>query len=197
MHFDSSKCDRAAVSGNDPDRSAEKAEGGSNDGNPFKRQLIDHAVGRADVLKTNRAQYDSSLRAIRQGQRSLESTSSAEISSTLLPKTPPTSPGFNYDATHGEDSRLIAYVGNWQTCPTDAQVDAYSHIVIAFAVSYTWSWSKNNCDATCSIAAPPTCNNQVRTDLIDQWRAKGKKVILSFGGAGMGGSWSGDQNNCW
>merc|ERR1712157_431749 len=72
-----------------------------------------------------------------------------------------------------------------------------SHIVIAFAVSYTWSWSKNNCDATCSIAAPPTCNNQVRTDLIDQWGAKGKKVILSFGGAGMGGSWSGDQNNCW
>jgi len=25
----------------------------------------------------------------------------------------------------------------------------------------------------------------------------GKKVIMSFGGAGMGGSWSGDQNNCW
>jgi chitinase len=25
----------------------------------------------------------------------------------------------------------------------------------------------------------------------------GKKVILSFGGAGMGGSWSGDNNNCW
>jgi hypothetical protein len=25
----------------------------------------------------------------------------------------------------------------------------------------------------------------------------GKKVIISFGGAGMGGSWSGDNNNCW
>jgi chitinase len=25
----------------------------------------------------------------------------------------------------------------------------------------------------------------------------GKKVIFSFGGAGMGGSWSGDSNNCW
>jgi len=69
--------------------------------------------------------------------------------------------------------------------------------VVAFAVSYTYSPSKNNCDQTCSIAAPPTCNNQVRTDLIDKWRADGKKVLLSFGGAGMGGSWSGDQNNCW
>ena len=33
-----------------------------------------------------------------------------------------------YTADHGEDSRLIAYVGNWQDCPTDAQVDAYSHM---------------------------------------------------------------------
>ena len=27
--------------------------------------------------------------------------------------TPPTTPGSDYDAEHGEDSRLIAYVGNW------------------------------------------------------------------------------------
>jgi len=112
-------------------------------------------------------------------------------------QTPPTTSGFNYDAKHGEDSRLIAYVGNWQPCPTDAQVDAYSHIVIAFAVSYTWSWSKNNCDEQCEVDSPPTCENQVRNDLIDRWRAAGKKVIMSFGGAGMGGSWSGDPNNCW
>lgn len=49
------------------------------------------------------------------------------------PPTPTTSQPTNealppYDAEHGEDSRLIAYVGNWQTCPTDEQVDAYSHI---------------------------------------------------------------------
>ena len=92
---------------------------------------------------------------------------------------------------------MIAYVGNWQTCPSDAQVDSYSHIVIAFAVSYTWSPGKNVCDTTCNVSAPPTCGNTVRQDLIDKWRAAGKKVILSFGGAGMGGSWSGDQNNCW
>ena len=108
---------------------------------------------------------------------------------------PPPSPDFNYDANHGEDSRMIAYVGNWQTCPSDAQVDAYSHLVIAFAVSYTWSPGKNVCDTQCNVSTPPTCENTVRQDLIDKWRAAGKKVILSFGGAGMGGSWSGDQNN--
>jgi len=96
-----------------------------------------------------------------------------------------------------EDSRLIAYLGNWQACPTDDMLDAYTHIVIAFAVSYTWSWAKNNCDTSCSVSAPPTCGNQVRQDLIDKWRGQGKKVVLSFGGAGMGGSWPGDNNNCW
>ncbi|KAK1734442.1 lytic polysaccharide monooxygenase [Skeletonema marinoi] len=111
---------------------------------------------------------------------------------------PPPSPGFNYDADHGEDSRLIAYVGNWQACPTDEQIDAYSHIVIAFAVSYTWSAAKNNCDAQCQVPSSlPLCGNQARPDLIEKWRGMGKKVIMSFGGAGMGGSWSGDQNNCW
>lgn len=106
----------------------------------------------------------------------------------------PTAPtGNNYSATHGEDSRLIAYVGNWQTCPTVSQVDAYSHVVIAFAVSYTWAASKNSCDAQCNIASSvPICNNMNNQALVDTWRAAGKKVILSFGGAGMGGSWDGE-----
>jgi len=33
--------------------------------------------------------------------------------------------------------------------------------------------------------------------LINDLRSQGKKVILSFGGAGMGGSWAGDVNDCW
>ena len=41
------------------------------------------------------------------------------------------------------------------------------------------------------------CENQNRQDLVNGWRAKGKKVILSFGGASMGGSWFGDKNHCW
>jgi len=94
---------------------------------------------------------------------------------------PPT--GINYNATHGEDSRLIAYVGNWQACPTASQVDAYSHIVIAFAVTYTYNSPKNNCDAQCNIASSVSiCNNMNDQALVDTWRAAGKKVILSFGG---------------
>ncbi len=98
---------------------------------------------------------------------------------------------------HDDDSRLIAYLGNWQSCPTTAQTAQYTHIVIAFAVSYTWSPGKNICSSTCEIAEPPICNNAPNPTLVNQWRAAGKKVILSFGGAGMGGSWAGDQNDCW
>ena len=111
-------------------------------------------------------------------------------SSPPPPPSPPT--GFNYNVDHGEDSRLIAYLGNWQPCPTPTTFDAYSHVVIAFVVTYTWDWSKNFCDMQCNI--PPAlsiCNNANNQGLIDQMRAAGKKVILSFGGAGMGGSWSG------
>lgn len=92
-------------------------------------------------------------------------------------------------ALAGGDSRLIAYLGNWQSCPTAAQLDGYTHIVIAFAVSYTYNAGGNICEDTCRISAPPTCGNAVKLDLIAKWRAAGKKVILSFGGAGMGGSW--------
>jgi len=93
---------------------------------------------------------------------------------------------------------MIAYLGNWQACPTPDQYAEYTHIVIAFAVSYTWSPSKNNCDSQCNIGSPvPICNNQNRQDLVDLWRSQGKKVIVSFGGAGMGGSWAGDNNDCW
>ncbi|KAK1744125.1 glycosyl hydrolase family 18 protein [Skeletonema marinoi] len=111
-----------------------------------------------------------------------------------VPTTPAPSPT---TAVARHDSRLVAYLGNWQSCPSEAQVAPYTHIVIAFAVSYSWAAGKNNCDAQCNIAAPLICNNAPNAALVQQWQAAGKKVILSFGGAGMGGSWSGDVNNCW
>ena len=96
------------------------------------------------------------------------------------------------------DSRMIAFLGNWQACPTDAQLEHYTHIMVSFAVTYRWSASKNLCDASCNIGAPvPVCANQARPDLVARWRAAGKKVVVSFGGAGMGGSWAGDVNDCW
>jgi hypothetical protein len=108
-----------------------------------------------------------------------------------------------FDATHGEDSRLIAYVGNWEPCPSDNQIDAYSHIVIAFASTATWTcleWSPTwvclqettVCNQQCQVSSSlNTCGGQARPDLIQKWRNMGKKVIVSFGGAGMGGSWDG------
>jgi hypothetical protein len=48
------------------------------------------------------------------------------------------------------------------------------------------------CDTQCNVApALAICNNANNQGLVDQLRTRGKKVILSFGGAGMGGSWSG------
>ena len=97
----------------------------------------------------------------------------------------------------GDGPKMMAYLGNWKDCPTSEQIAEYTHIVIAFAVSYTWAPGKNQCSETCEIAAPPTCNNAYRPDLIADWQAQGKKVILSFGGAGMGGSWSSSNDDCW
>ncbi|KAL3779789.1 hypothetical protein ACHAW5_005616 [Stephanodiscus triporus] len=114
------------------------------------------------------------------------------------PSPPPPSPpsGFNYNATHGEDSRLIAYVGNWQACPTPSQYDAYTHMVIAFAVSYTWAPTKNNCDQQCAIQLCPF----VTILIIKLWLIRGgllERKYSQLWRRGMGGSWSGDQNNCW
>jgi hypothetical protein len=69
--------------------------------------------------------------------------------------------------------------------------------MVSFAVTYTWNAQKNACDATCTVSTPATCANQARPDLIKQWREAGTKVLISFGGAGMGGSWAGDINDCW
>ena len=84
------------------------------------------------------------------------------------------------------DSRMVAFLGNWQSCPSSEQYDQYTHIVISFAVSYTWNPAKNQCSTSCTIGAPvPICDNRENQELMDIWQAAGKKVILSFGGAGM------------
>ena len=124
-------------------------------------------------------------------------TSSPVASPTNSPVSTPTmSP--NSPVLAGSDSRLIAYLGNWQACPTLEETAKYTHIVIAFAVTYTWNPTKNQCSESCTIGSPvPICNNQNNQALVDSWKAAGKQVILSFGGAGMGGSWAGDVNDCW
>mmetsp|Transcript_17385 Transcript_17385/g.26377 ORF Transcript_17385/g.26377 Transcript_17385/m.26377 type:complete len:569 (-) Transcript_17385:485-2191(-) len=104
----------------------------------------------------------------------------------------------NREDHDASSSRLIAFLGNWQACPTRAQLASYTHIVVSFAVSYMWSPDKNICSQTCEIAEPAICNNQINTKYLKEWQSNGKKVLLSFGGAGMGGSWEGnDGNDCW
>jgi chitinase len=115
---------------------------------------------------------------------------------TATTPTAPTSSPPN--AVAGDDSRLIAYVGNWEACPTMEQTNQYTHILVSFAVTYQYNAAKNICDTSCTIGSPvPICNNSPNQALVDAWQAAGKKVILSFGGAGMGGSWAGDNNDCW
>ena len=81
---------------------------------------------------------------------------------------------------------MVAFLGNWQSCPSPEQYDQYTHILISFAVSYIWSDVKNQCSTSCTIGAPvPICENRENQELMDVWQAAGKKIILSFGGAGM------------
>jgi len=93
--------------------------------------------------------------------------------------------------------QLVAFVENWLPCPSLDKIRGYDKVIVSFAVSYVWSATKNLCDQSCTIGMPATCNNQAQPDLIQEWRQAGTKVLLSFGGAGMGGSWAGDVNDCW
>ena len=113
------------------------------------------------------------------------------------PRPPTTSPPVP-SPIGSETDRMIAYVGNWQACPTSEQTASYTELLIAFAVTYQWAPGKNTCNTQCVIGSPvPICNNKPNAPLVSQWQSEGKKVILSFGGAGMGGSWSSSVDDCW
>ena len=99
-----------------------------------------------------------------------------------------------------DDHRVIAYVANWEDCPTPAQYKNWSHAVIAFAVTYTWTPNGNICDPTCQIGPVGGCNGKSLADLVADLHAAGVQVIISFGGAGMGGLWEGtcgEMTKCW
>ena len=111
------------------------------------------------------------------------------------------------DATTGpsgeacvDDHRVIAYVANWEECPTPAQFANWSHAVLAFAVTYMWTPNGNICDPTCQIGPVAGCNGKSLAELVADLHAADVKVILSFGGAGMGGLWEGtcgEMTKCW
>jgi len=92
---------------------------------------------------------------------------------------------------------MMAFVENWLECPTIDQIRGYSHVIVSFAVSYVWRPGKNQCDEQCNIGTPvPICGNG-NLGKVKEWQDVGTKVLLSFGGAGMGGSWSSSPDDCW
>lgn len=122
-------------------------------------------------------------------------TPTAPTPTAPTPTNPTPSPPSTSSSLH--DSRLIAYLGNWQPCPSIDQVKSYTHIKIAFAVTYDWFPSGVVCSPTCEIATPLVCNNAPNSNLIQTWQDMGIKVSVSFGGASMGGSWAGSVATCW
>ncbi|MBK7827992.1 glycosyl hydrolase family 18 protein [Nannocystis sp.] len=125
--------------------------------------------------------------------------------STATDSSGDTSSSATTDGTGGgeacvDDHRVVAFVANWQECPTPAQMANWSHAVIAFAVSYTWTPNGVICDESCTIGAVPGCNGKSLAELAADLHAAGVKVLLSFGGASMGGVWEGtcgQMTKCW
>lgn len=92
---------------------------------------------------------------------------------------------------------MMAFIENWLECPNIDQIKGYTHVIISFAVSYVWAPGKNQCNEQCDIGTPvPICANS-NLQKVKEWQQAGTKVLLSFGGAGMGGSWSSSQDDCW
>lgn len=99
-----------------------------------------------------------------------------------------------------DDHRVVAFLANWEECPTAAQLAQYSHVVIAFAVTYTYDPGGNICDESCAIQPPAGCNGSALPDLVAELHDAGIEVLISFGGAGMGGIWEGtcgEMTKCW
>ena len=108
------------------------------------------------------------------------------------------------DTTGGQacvdDHRVIAYLANWTECPTAEQLAQYSHVVIAFAVSYTWTPDGVICDESCTLSPVDGCLGTPLPELVQQLHDAGIEVIVSFGGASMGGLWEGtcgQMTKCW
>ncbi len=112
---------------------------------------------------------------------------------------PDTTTGSNGEACV-DDHRVVGFLANWQECPSPAQMANWSHAVVSFAVSYTWTPNGNICDEACTIGEVAGCNGKSLAELAADLHAADIKVLLSFGGAGMGGLWEGtcgQMVKCW
>jgi chitinase len=99
-----------------------------------------------------------------------------------------------------DDHRVVAFVANWTTCPTAEQLAQYSEVVIAFAVSYQWTPDGVICDESCTISPVDGCSGTALDQLVADLHAADIEVLVSFGGASMGGLWEGtcgEMTRCW
>ncbi|MDG1959133.1 MAG: glycosyl hydrolase family 18 protein [Candidatus Binatia bacterium] len=99
-------------------------------------------------------------------------------------------------ATCEDDNRVVFYVPNWEPCPSFEQLSGYTHAMIAFGVTYTWTPNGNICNEECELQYMPVCSDLTPQEGIDRIHAAGAKAILGFGGAGQGGIWEG-ASDCW
>ena len=58
-----------------------------------------------------------------------------------------------------------------------------------FSNALTTTFNLSSFKSYSTADTPAVCNNQYNPALIKEWQNAGKKVLLGFGGAGMGGSW--------
>lgn len=94
---------------------------------------------------------------------------------------------------------MMAFMENWKECPSDAQLAHYTHVVVSFAVTYTWAPEGNKCSDTCEyqVGSTPACTGTSLKAFVERAHKLGVKVLVSLGGAGMGGSWDLSVNRCW
>jgi hypothetical protein len=83
------------------------------------------------------------------------------------------------------------FAENWKMCPTAKQLRTYTHVVLAFAVTYRWGAAGKECSPDCAVrldscgllTSDQTAEAVPR--VVEQMRAQGVHVSFSFGGAEM------------
>ena len=99
-----------------------------------------------------------------------------------------------------KEKRIVAYIPNWVACPSESLLRHYTHAMVAFLVTYpSYIENGDNCRSarTCTVQTAPGCGGKTLKKMVSDLQDMGLKVILSFGGAGMGGSWASSKDKCW
>jgi hypothetical protein len=103
---------------------------------------------------------------------------------------PPATPAPSQMPVGKSFSRVVAFTENWKECPTFEQLVTYTHVVWAFAISYTYAAGGNLCRPDCKITVDSCTSNPDLAFQVSNMKAHGISVLLSFGGDGMNSCWA-------